>query len=843
MKMTRLALAGLLAVASLVCFVGVLRLGAADPAAGTISPNSKPITWKGTAAGGAYNGEGTCVDGVNCDAFTLTVSGTPADWAGKKINVSISWVVLANDYDLYVHKGDLTGPVIGSSAHGAPGTTEQVVIDPATNGTGTFTVHIGYFTGTAADEPNGVAEVFAPTEPPSLPPPPQSSQWNIVYHGTCCEGNLAASGDTDYVLLPVLVNGNIIEKSSDGGKTWKQTYPPVGASVPFGIEGDMNAFGNDAIFFGTELADAIIARSEDKGETWSVIHSPTASAGNDQAWSYLGPLANMRPGGALPTDKPYVLAGWFRIGASVIFSFDGGMTFPVQTPLVGDDGSGSMHIVCHNNAHAPNNSAGDTRVADSNFALHKAGHHGTWGTDRKFYWTDTADSDTTPGARDLYICKTDDFGVTWDGIKHPVASGPGASFVVTHSAFDQKGTLYVLHGNKLYVSFNQGESIAFVHTLPRYGNALRSDTGADQWFVVDNGTVHVGLLEDAGQGNARVFYLRGSGVDTATPHWDEELVDTVGNVRLDFMQIVLNGNGIPTISYTTPDVSPAPASPPPRQTTTASRSTALPLNAPRARLLNISTRADVKTGDDIPIAGFIVTGTAPKKVLVRAIGPSLQVNGTPVDGRLDDPTLELYQQGNQTPIARSDDWKTDQQSDIEATGIPPANDRESAIVMTLAPGAYTAVIRGKNNSTGIALAEAYDVSGDGTSVVANLSTRGFVEADNNVMIGGFIAGPADLAPTTVVVRGLGPSLKSQVPSALDDTTLEVRNADGVLLDSNDDWQKSTGADDISAAGLAPANAAESAIYLPLVRPGGYTAILRGKDSSTGVGLVELYNLP
>ena len=124
--------------------------------------------------------------------------------------------------------------------------------------------------------------------------------------------------------------------------------------------------------------------------------------------------------------------------------------------------------------------------------------------------------------------------------------------MVSHSAFDQNGTFYVLHGDKLYVSFNQGESFAFVHTIPRYGSARRSDPGSDQAFVVDCGTIHIGLLEDANNGNARVYYLRGSNVDTATPTWDEELVDEVGSVRLDFLYIVLDGNGIPTISYTTP---------------------------------------------------------------------------------------------------------------------------------------------------------------------------------------------------------------------------------------------------------------------------------------------------
>jgi len=825
---------------SLACFVAVLRMGAANPTSGMISPSSTTLTWDGTAAGGAYNGEGTCVEGVNCDTFTLTVTGTPADWVGKQIKISISWVVLANDYDLYIHKDSNSGPVISSSTHGAPSNMEEGKINPATDGTGVFTVHVGYFTGAAADEYHAVARV-TPEDIPPLPAPPVSTDWTINYHGTCCEGNLASSGNTDYVLLPVLVTGNQIKKSDDSGQHWKQTYPPVNASVPFGIEGDMNAFGDDVVFFGTELGDAIIARSTDRGETWTVTHTPVASAGNDQAWGYLAPLAGMRPGGALPGDKPYVLAGWFRIGASVQFSFDGGLTFPLQTPLVGDDGSGSMHIVCHNNAHASNN-AGDTRVPNPLFAMHKAGRHGTWGTDRQFYWTDTADG-STPGTRDLYICKTNDFGVNWTGIKHPVAAGLGSGFVVTHSAFDQKGTLYVLHGDKLYVSFNGGESLAFVHKLPRYGNALRSDTGSDQFFVVDNGTIHVGLLEDGGGGKGRAFYVRGIGVDTATPHWDEELVDVVDNERLDFMQIVVNADGTPTLSYTTPDVSPAPSPAVQRQVTTASRKTALPLPTQRARLLNISTRANARTGDNIPIAGFIITGTAPKKVVLRAIGPSLQANGAPLPGRLDDPILELYQQGNSTPLATNDDWK-EHEADIVATGIPPADDHESAIVQTLSPGAYTAVLRGKNGSTGIAVVEAYDISGDATSILANISTRGFVETGDNVMIGGFITGPANLAGTTIVARGIGPSLKANgVASALDDTTLQVRDENGVLLAENDDWAQSTSAADVQSSGLAPSNPVESAVLLPLVRPGNYSAILRGKNNTTGVGLVEVYNLP
>jgi hypothetical protein len=218
-----------------------------------------------------------------------------------------------------------------------------------------------------------------------------------------------------------------------------------------------------------------------------------------------------------------------------------------------------MHAVCEQTAHAPT-SPGDTRIPDQNFVNHKAGHYGCWGSDKKFYWTEPANGN-------IYVCKTDNFGATWTGIAHPISPGPGSGYVTSHSGFDNNGTLYVLHGDQLYVSFNQGESFAFTHTLPRYGNAGLSDSGADHWFVVNCGTIHVGLAEAGTNGSTNIWYLRGSNVDTANPTWDEELVDVVGNNRLDFFQIVLNANGIPTLSYTTPGT----------EVTTASRQAPLPI--------------------------------------------------------------------------------------------------------------------------------------------------------------------------------------------------------------------------------------------------------------------------
>ncbi len=556
-----------LIVGAFVCLGIAFKTGAANPTSGTMTTASSPVSWDGTALGGvSATGENTCAEGVSCDTFTLTVQGTPADWTGKTIKVVITWAVLASDYDLYVHKTSNTGPLIGSSTGGAPSTSEQVTINPTdlnASGTTIFTAHAVYATGVAGDQYHGVATVVSggPGATPTPTPPPRSPDWTINTHGQCCEGNLAAAGNNTFVLLPVLIQGNRILKSSDGGRTWAEKYPPIGASVPFGIEGDMQAYKNDVIFFGTELGDVVVARSEDFGDTFTITQSPIASAGNDQAWSYLGPLRNMRPTpGPLPGDEAYVYTGWMRIGAAAVFSFDGGITFPIQTPLVGNDGSGPEHIVCQQNSHVPNpNAPADTRVANADFIKQKAGRHGAWGTDRKFYWTET-----TPDS--LYVCSTADFGVNWAGVKHPLGTYPGSDFVVTHSAFDDKGTLYVLHGNKLYVSFNRGETFAYTHTLPRYGNALRSDKGADQYFVVSCGTAHLALLENAGNGAGRVYYLRGNNVDSAAPTWDVELVDQVENVRLDFVYITMNGNGIPTISYTTPTT----------QVTTASRNAPLP---------------------------------------------------------------------------------------------------------------------------------------------------------------------------------------------------------------------------------------------------------------------------
>jgi len=249
---------------------------------------------------------------------------------------------------------------------------------------------------------------------------------------------------------------------------------------------------------------------------------------------------------------------------------------------------------------------------------------------------------------------------------------------------------------------------------------------------------------------------------------------------------------------------------------------------------NISTRLRVETGDNALIGGFIITGTQSKRVIVRAIGPSL--SGIFPDA-LADPTLELHDSSGGL-IMSNDNWRDTQEGEIIATGIPPSNDLESAIVATLPAksSAYTAIVRGANNGTGIGVVEAYDLNQAVDSKLANISTRGFVQTGDDVLIGGIIVlGQSQLR---VIVRAIGPSLP--IPGALADPTLELHDGNGALIVANDNW-RDTQAAEIIATGIPPTNDLESAIVRNL-SPGNYTAIVRGSGGATGVAVVEAYNL-
>jgi hypothetical protein len=277
---------------------------------------------------------------------------------------------------------------------------------------------------------------------------------------------------------------------------------------------------------------------------------------------------------------------------------------------------------------------------------------------------------------------------------------------------------------------------------------------------------------------------------------------------------------------------------------------------PISTLGNISTRAFVQTGDKVMIGGFVVEGTGTKRVIIRAIGPELSQYGVP--NVLADPTLELHDSTGAL-IASNDSWlhtiiggiiTSDQVSDIRNSGHAPTDPAESAIIADLPAGNYTAIVRGVNETMGVALVEAYDLSPDTDSILGNISTRSFVQTDDNVMIGGFIV--QGTQPKRVILRAIGPELGAppyNIPNSLADPTLELHDGTGALIASNDNWRHtiiggiitSNQVRQILSSGFAPGDLRESAIIAELPA-GNYTAIVRGVNGTTGVGLVEVYDL-
>src|SRR5512133_3350312 len=269
---------------------------------------------------------------------------------------------------------------------------------------------------------------------------------------------------------------------------------------------------------------------------------------------------------------------------------------------------------------------------------------------------------------------------------------------------------------------------------------------------------------------------------------------------------------------------------------------------------NISTRSSVETGENVMIGGFIVQGSGPKRVIIRAIGPELTQYG--IINALANPRLELHN-GSGALIATNDNWQTtilggiitsNQVSDIQNSGHVPTAASESAIIANLPPGNYTAIVRGVSNTIGVALVEVYDLSPGANSTLGNISTRSFVQTGQKVMIGGFIV--QGTGTKRVIIRAIGPELTQYgVTNALANPTLELYDAAGALIGSNDNWQTtiiggiitSNQVSDIQNSGHAPTEANESAIIADLPA-GNYTAIVQGVNNATGVALVEVYDL-
>jgi hypothetical protein len=408
-------------------------------------------------------------------------------------------------------------------------------------------------------------------------------------------------------------------------------------------------------------------------------------------------------------------------------------------------------------------------------------------------------------------------------------SGPGVAVV--------SSSQNSVHRNEIYGNGGLGIDLANNGVTPNdAGDTDSGPNGSQNFPVLTGADVSGGRLRITGTLNSapgRSYYIEYFGSPEADLSGFGEGQYFLGSTATsvdengygDFGADLPYQNGVQSISVTATDT----------EGNTSEFSAAFQIGV-RSQNLNLSTRLRVETGPNVLIGGFIATGTDPKRIIVRALGPSL--GGAGVPGVLADPTIELRDEDGGL-LATNDNWKSHQQIEIEATGIPPTDDLEAAIVTTLpaANSAFTAIVRGRNSGTGVGLVEVYDLDQAADSKLGNISSRGFVSMGDSAMIGGFIIGGGGGGDARVVIRGLGPS--TGVESFLVDPTLALHDADGAIVGENDDWKENEA--EIREAGFPPTSDLESALVRTL-SPGAYTVILRGKNNTTGVGLVEVYNL-
>ena len=467
-----------------------------------------------------------------------------------------------------------------------------------------------------------------------------------------------------------------------------------------------------------------------------------------------------------------------------------------------------------------------------------------------------ADSVALDAQKNLFVADTQNkviLKITPDGTVTPFASGQnGEDFVPGGLAFDAAGNLYASSAANGFIykytpagtrsTFSSGigapSGLAFDNTgnlfvsevntgsILEIGPAGGTPTVFATGFVVPEGLAFdsSGILYEVDFGTGRVLKVSSNGTSTTF---------AFSLVQPRHLAFDANGNlfvstiGSQEIVKITPDGT---------KTVFAHgiRASGLAFEPVQitGTLSNISTRALVQTGDQVLIGGFVVNGTVPKQVLIRAIGPSLPVV---VPNRLQDPVLSLHMG---TPeIDSNDDWQNHPNAGLIPANLRPGDSREAAIFTTLQPGSYTAIVTGKNGTTGVGLVEVYDMDSSTSTLLANISTRGIVETGDFVMIGGFVAGGN--GNIQVLIRAIGPSLAQfGITNFLPDPTVRVFDGNGMVIGQNDNW-KDTQQAQIQATGNAPTNDLESAILINLA-PGSYTAIVSDKNGASGIGLVEVF---
>ena len=257
--------------------------------------------------------------------------------------------------------------------------------------------------------------------------------------------------------------------------------------------------------------------------------------------------------------------------------------------------------------------------------------------------------------------------------------------------------------------------------------------------------------------------------------------------------------------------------------------------APTARLGNIASRGPVRLDDEVMIGGLVIGGSATKQVVVRARGPSMTQMGVP--NVLADPQLQLF--SGTSLLAENDNWQDYSLAEQIPVNLMPTESREAAILITLAPGPYTAIVSGVGRTQGVGIVEVFEVADTGVTRLINIATRGFVGTGDDVLIGGVIIGGTETK--TLTFRALGPSMEALgVAGAIADPVLELLDVNGVLIATNDNWQDDVNVSQLRAD-LQPTDTREAVLTRTLT-PGNYTAIVRGVNSTVGVGIIEVFDL-
>jgi len=594
------------------------------------------------------------------------------------------------------------------------------------------------------------------------------------------------------------------------------------------------------------------------GEAGQIIFNNTSTAASAQMSIY-NYVAGFGVGGQTIFNDRSSAAGASIVNAQFEFGLNG----DIGRTIFNGASTGDHAAISNSGAGASHGAGGQTTFNGTSTAANASIHNSASlgysdGSETIFNDTSTAGSATITNEGDLDAGGATIFNdsSTADSAIIIANGGIGRGAII----FDDTstgGTARVEVFDNAYLDITGHQSGLTIGSIEGSGNVF---LGANRLTVGTNDidTSFSGVISSDGQGGSLAKI--GSGV--LTLQTNTCIADTVGLILVSDSIINLDFTGPPDVIASlvvggvsqSPGIYGGPMSGAPHILPEFGSGLGTVEAGPISTLGNISTRAFVQTGDNVMIGGFIVQGAESKKVVIRAIGPELSQYGIP--NPLLNPTLELHDDTGAL-IASNDNWGTtiiggiitsDQVTDILNSGYAPGDIRESAMIVSLPPGNYTAIVRGVANMTGVALAEVYDLSPAPDSTLGNISTRSFVQTGDNVMIGGFIV--QGTQPRSVIIRAIGPELTQYgVPNVLADPTLELHDATGALIASNDNWQHTIiggiiTSDQVQAimdSGHAPTDPTESAIIATLPT-GNYTAIVRGVNNTTGVALVEVYDL-